>query len=76
MPIGHITNGVHVLTWLAPQMHQVYDRHSGPTGTSGIGDPGFWEDIEESRRRRTLGNAPDAQGPAARYRQAARGQPG
>src|SRR5436309_2033355 len=27
VPIGHITNGVHLLTWLAPQMHQIYDRH-------------------------------------------------
>ena len=30
VPIGHITNGVHVQTWLAPQMRQVYDRHLGP----------------------------------------------
>ena len=30
VPIGHITNGVHVQTWLAPQMHQLYDRHLGP----------------------------------------------
>ena len=29
MPIGHITNGVHVHTWLAPQMRLVYDRHLG-----------------------------------------------
>ena len=32
VPIGHITNGVHVPSWLAPQMHQLYDRHFGPTG--------------------------------------------
>jgi starch phosphorylase len=30
VPIGHVTNGVHVPTWLAPQMRQVYDRHLGP----------------------------------------------
>ena len=29
VPIGHITNGVHVPTWLARQMHQLYDRHLG-----------------------------------------------
>ena len=29
VPIGHITNGVHVPTWLAPQMSRLYDRHSG-----------------------------------------------
>ena len=27
VPIGHITNGVHVPSWLAPQMFRLYDRH-------------------------------------------------
>ena len=30
VPIGHITNGVHVPSWLAPQMFRLYDRHLGP----------------------------------------------
>jgi starch phosphorylase len=47
VPIGHITNGVHVLSWLAPQMHRVYDRHLGPDWPQRHGDPGFWEDIEK-----------------------------
>jgi starch phosphorylase len=47
VPIGHITNGVHVLSWLAPQMHQVYDRHLGPDWSEKCGNPGFWEDIEK-----------------------------
>ncbi len=46
VPIGHITNGVHVPTWLAPQMHQVYDRHFGPDWRVRCGKPGFWEAIE------------------------------
>ena len=46
VPIGHITNGVHVPTWLAPQMHQVYDRHLGPDWPRRCGEPGFWEAIE------------------------------
>src|SRR5580692_2493460 len=29
VPIGHITNGVHVPSWLAPQMFRLYDRHLG-----------------------------------------------
>ena len=29
VPIGHITNGVHVPSWLAPQMFRLYDRHFG-----------------------------------------------
>ncbi len=29
IPIGHVTNGVHVNSWLAPQMRLVYERHLG-----------------------------------------------
>jgi len=29
VPIGHITNGVHVSGWLAPQMYHLYERHLG-----------------------------------------------
>jgi starch phosphorylase len=29
VPIGHITNGIHVPSWLAPQMGRLYDRHLG-----------------------------------------------
>jgi starch phosphorylase len=47
VPIGHITNGVHVQTWLAPQMHQVYDRHLGPNWPARCAEPGVWEAIEE-----------------------------
>ncbi len=45
-PIGHITNGVHILSWLAPQMHQVYDRHLGPDWPERGREPGFWELVE------------------------------
>jgi starch phosphorylase len=46
VPIGHITNGVHVQSWLAPQMRQVYNRHLGADWTSRCGEPGFWEAID------------------------------
>jgi starch phosphorylase len=46
VPIGHITNGVHVPSWLAPQMRQVYDRHLGPDWPGHAGDAGFWERVE------------------------------
>ena len=29
VPIGHITNGVHLATWVAPPMAALYDRHIG-----------------------------------------------
>jgi starch phosphorylase len=46
IPIGHITNGVHIHTWLAPEMRMVYDRHLGPDWPQRSGKPGFWEAIE------------------------------
>ncbi len=46
VPIGHITNGVHVHTWLAPQMRFLYDRHLGPEWAQRSGEPGVWERIE------------------------------
>jgi starch phosphorylase len=46
VPIGHITNGVHVQSWLAPQMRQVYNQHLGPDWPRHAGDAGFWEKID------------------------------
>jgi starch phosphorylase len=47
VPIGHITNGVHVKTWLAPQMRQVYDRHLGPDWSQRAGDESLWDRIDD-----------------------------
>jgi starch phosphorylase len=46
VPIGHITNGVHVQTWLAPQMRQVYDRHLGSDWPSRAGQQDLWDRID------------------------------
>ena len=46
-PIGHITNGVHVHTWLAPQMRQVYDRHLGPAWPARAGEPELWDRVDQ-----------------------------
>jgi len=46
IPIGHITNGVHVPSWLAPQMSRLYDRHlSGGWHERGH-EPSLWDSIE------------------------------
>jgi glycogen phosphorylase len=45
VPIGHITNGVHVSTWLAPQMHLVYDRHLGARWTERTSES-MWDAVE------------------------------
>ena len=46
VPIGHITNGVHVQTWVAPQMSQLFDRHLGVDWPRDQRLPETWEGIE------------------------------
>jgi starch phosphorylase len=46
VPIGHITNGVHVLSWLAPQMLQLYDRHLGNDWPGKMRHPETWAGIQ------------------------------
>ena len=47
VPIGHITNGVHVNSWLAPQMRQVYERHLGADWASRSTQPDLWRAIDD-----------------------------
>lgn len=46
VPITHITNGVHVSSWLAPPMAQLYDRYLGPDWRSRTCSPRTWQDID------------------------------
>jgi starch phosphorylase len=46
VPIGHITNGVHVPSWLAPQMFRLYDRHLGTGWHQRSSEAKIWEGIE------------------------------
>jgi len=46
VPIGHITNGVHVPSWLAPQMARLYDRHLGVGWFRQSGADQTWANIE------------------------------
>lgn len=47
VPIGHITNGVHVLSWLAPQMQQLYDRHLSLDWSKNSSQPEVWQPVEK-----------------------------
>lgn len=47
VPIGHITNGVHVPTWLALPMHQLYDRHLGVDWVHRMSETETWQKIRE-----------------------------
>jgi starch phosphorylase len=43
IPIGHITNGVHIPTWLAWQMQQLYNRVFPIDWQKRMGEPDVWQ---------------------------------
>lgn len=45
IPIGHITNGVHIPSWLAFNMLQLYDRHFPANWIYRMGEPEVWQMI-------------------------------
>ena len=45
IPIGHITNGVHMPSWLAWQMQQLYDRNFPVDWMQRMGEPEVWQSI-------------------------------
>ncbi|HEV8580183.1 MAG TPA: alpha-glucan family phosphorylase [Thermoanaerobaculia bacterium] len=47
VPIGHITNGVHVRTWLSADMHGLYIRYLGPRWLDRISFPDLWTGIDK-----------------------------
>ncbi|MGY8770837.1 MAG: alpha-glucan family phosphorylase [Pirellulales bacterium] len=47
VPIGHITNGVHIPSWLAWQMQQLYDRHFPTNWMDRMGEPDVWQNIHK-----------------------------
>ncbi len=46
IPIGHITNGVHVPTWLAGQMRALYDKVLPERWDLRTGEPEVWANFE------------------------------
>jgi len=47
IPIGHITNGVHVPSWLAAQMRLLYDRVLRENWFLHTGEPEVWAGFED-----------------------------
>ncbi len=46
VPIGHVTNGVHVPTWIGDPMRELLDRHLGPDWLSNAAEPQIWSAID------------------------------
>lgn len=47
VPISHITNGVHVPTWIAPEMGRIYDKYLGQDWVKKHDDPELWNKVME-----------------------------
>lgn len=45
IPIASVTNGIHVPTWISPEMHQLYSRSLSPDWTEHCDDPTMWQRV-------------------------------
>ena len=46
VPIDHVTNGVHVPTWIEPKMELLFNKYLGPDWLTDHDDPLIWEKVE------------------------------
>ena len=47
VPISHVTNGVHVPTWMAPAMRHLLDKHLGSKWIHHASNPRTWDGIDD-----------------------------
>jgi starch phosphorylase len=47
LPVGHITNGVHLPTWLEPKIRMLFNRYFGDGWIREQDNPAIWEFVEE-----------------------------
>lgn len=45
VPIGHVTNGVHLPTWMSSRIVALLDRHLGEGWGERMDHPGFWDAV-------------------------------
>ncbi|HZU40881.1 MAG TPA: alpha-glucan family phosphorylase [Solirubrobacteraceae bacterium] len=46
VPIRHVTNGVHIPTWIGAPMRSLLDRYLGPGWMARAADPATWEPVD------------------------------
>jgi len=44
-PIDHVTNGVHALTFVAPEWHDIFERFLGVDWSQRLTDRGYWDRV-------------------------------
>lgn len=47
IPISHITNGVHLPTWLPSETQSLFNKYLGPEWVTRQDDPGIWERLTD-----------------------------
>jgi starch phosphorylase len=47
VPIGHVTNGVHVPTWIGKHMRELFDRYLGADWNERATDPATWARVDD-----------------------------
>jgi glycogen phosphorylase len=62
VPVGHVTNGVHIPTWMGRPMRELFDRYLGEGWMTRAGEASTWDAVDR---------IPDAELWAARGRQRA-----
>jgi starch phosphorylase len=45
VPIGHVTNGVHLTTWMSHHVTALLNAHSGADWQSRVDEPGWWNQV-------------------------------
>lgn len=47
IPIGAVTNGIHMLSWVSGEMQGLFDRYLNPAWRTAENDPTVWHDVDE-----------------------------
>jgi starch phosphorylase len=47
IPIGHVTNGVHVSSWVGSTLHTLYRKHLAPDWVERHDQPTLWEKVRD-----------------------------
>jgi len=47
VPIGHVTNGVHIPTWIGTPMRELFDRHLAEDWCARAAEPAVWAGVQQ-----------------------------